>query len=101
VADSPIKRPECDRPRGTEAALTGTEASAAANVAASNVEPLGTSAHVEEVYGVYAPRRRKRVLHSDFVEFRTDQLPRRKPRITGDDSVLAYVPDGSPGLSSK
>jgi hypothetical protein len=41
------------------------------------------------VYGVYAPPRPRRVLHSEVVEFRTETLRRRLPRITGDDSFLA------------
>lgn len=31
--------------------------------------------------GVYAPRRNRRVLHTEVVEFRMDKLRRRKPRI--------------------
>jgi hypothetical protein len=43
--------------------------------------------------GVYAPPRPRRVLLSEFVEFETDKLPRRKPRINGDDSFLSAIGD--------
>jgi hypothetical protein len=43
--------------------------------------------------GIYAPPRPRRVLHSEVVEFQTDKLPRRKPRITCDDSYLAVIDD--------
>jgi hypothetical protein len=43
--------------------------------------------------GIYAPPRPRRVLHSVVVEFRTATLPRRRPRITGDDSFLAAIDD--------
>ena len=43
--------------------------------------------------GVYAPPRPRRILSSEIVEFRTVTLARRRPRITGDDSVLAAIDD--------
>ena len=75
----------------------GTEPSPTANVTASNLEQLaaGAVAAMDEgdVYGVYAPPRPRKVLFPEVVEFRTDKLPRRKPRITGDDSFLAVIDD--------
>lgn len=35
--------------------------------------------------GVYAPRRNRRVLHAEVVEFRMDKLRRRKPKIVDSD----------------
>jgi hypothetical protein len=43
--------------------------------------------------GVYAPRRPRKILSSEVVEFRTATLARRRPRITGDDSFLAAIDD--------
>lgn len=44
--------------------------------------------------GVYAPSRPRRVLFSEVVEFQTDKLPRRTPRIVSDDSFLAVIVRG-------
>jgi hypothetical protein len=43
--------------------------------------------------GVYAPHRPRKVLLSEVVEFRTETLPRRKPRISGDESFQAIIDD--------
>jgi hypothetical protein len=43
--------------------------------------------------GVYAPRRPHRILSSEIVEFRIATQARRRPRITGDASLLAAVDD--------
>jgi hypothetical protein len=61
---------------------------AAASAAATGVDDMAIP---EE--GVYAPRRPRRILSSEIVEFRTATLARRRPRITGDDSVLAAIDD--------
>jgi hypothetical protein len=65
----------------------------AAGSAASRGAPIdaGDMAIPEE--GVYAPRRPRRILSSEIVEFRTATLARRWPRITGDDSFLAAIDD--------
>jgi hypothetical protein len=43
---------------------------------------------------IFVPRRKKKVLLSEVVEIKTSDLPRRKPRIVGDDSFLAVIDDG-------
>jgi hypothetical protein len=43
--------------------------------------------------GVYAPPRPRKVLYSEVVEFRTKTLPRRKPRIHGDESLRVLIDD--------
>ena len=70
----------------------GTEPDALANGTEANLEELavapegvGESIPTE---GVYAPRRPRKVLFSEVVEFRTETLPRRKPRIPGDNSHI-------------
>ena len=43
--------------------------------------------------GVCAPPRPRRILFSEIVELRTATLARRRPRTTGDDSLLAAIHD--------
>jgi hypothetical protein len=79
--------------------VSGSEPNLAASVPVKTLErpslsvDAGASMSEEAVYGVYAPPRPRRVLHSEVVEFRTETLRRRTPRITGDDSFLAVIDD--------
>lgn len=79
--------------------MSGSDPDPAASASVKSFEQLAPSAPATEsmseeaVYGVYAPPRPRRVLHSEVVEFRTETLRRRKPRITGDDSFLAVIDD--------
>jgi hypothetical protein len=79
--------------------VSGSEPNPAASTSVKSLEQLAPSVDAsasmseELVYGVYAPPRPRRVLHSQVVEFRTETLRRRKPRITGDDSFLAVIDD--------
>ena len=79
------------------AELAGFEPDALAHGAAANleeaeiaVEEAGESIPAE---GVYAPPRPRKVLFSEVVKFRTETLPRRKPRIPGDESFRAIIDD--------
>jgi hypothetical protein len=75
----------------------GLESYSVVNLVAGNAEWGSTGAEsVDDSMpeeGVYAPPHPRKVLLSEVVEFRTDQLPRRKPRITSDDSFLAVIDD--------
>jgi hypothetical protein len=66
-------------------------------VATGSTVPAGATIDVDDLAipeeGVYAPPRPRRILSSEIVEFRTVTLARRRPRITGDDSVLAAIDD--------
>jgi hypothetical protein len=66
-------------------------------VAAGSAASPGAAVDADDVAipgeGVYAPRRPRRILSSEIVEFRTATLARRRPRITGDDSFLAAIDD--------
>jgi hypothetical protein len=79
--------------------VSGSDPDPAASVSVRSLEQSAScvdaadSMSEEDVYGVYAPPRPRRVLHSEVVEFRTETLRRRLPRITGDDSFLAVIDD--------
>ena len=46
----------------------------------------GASVDIDPADGVFAARRKKKVLLSEVVEFKTSELRRRKPRMIGDDT---------------
>jgi len=53
----------------------------------------GSSVDVYPADGVFAARRKKKVLLSEVVEFKTSELRRRKPRMVSDDTFLAIIDD--------
>jgi hypothetical protein len=65
----------------------------AAGPVASPDAPIDVNDMTISEEGVYAPPRPHTVLDSEVVEFRTAALPRRRPRIAGDDSFLAAIGD--------
>jgi hypothetical protein len=52
-----------------------------------------SSAEIFPADSVFAGRRKKKVLMSEVVEFKTSKLRRRKPQIVCDDAFLAVIDD--------
>jgi hypothetical protein len=100
MASDTLRRPENERPPVAEvlpADRAGREPDSLAQGAAATLETTvaaveGADASIPKE-GVYAPPRPRKVLFSELVELRTETLPRRKPRIAGDQSFLAVVGD--------
>jgi hypothetical protein len=67
--------------------------SVATSTTASPTRETVSSAETFPVDTVFAGRRKKKVLMSEVVEFKTSRLPRRKPQIVSDDTFLAVIDD--------
>jgi hypothetical protein len=100
MASDSLRFPESERPLVAEvlpAHPSGTEPDSLANGAGATLEETGGAVDGADESipeeGVYAPPRPRKVLFSEVVEFRTETLPRRRPRIPDDESFPAVIDD--------
>ena len=87
---------ECER--GSTADKGGNrtepEEGPTASAAISPDRHAGAPAETYPPESLFVPRRKKKVLLSEVIEIKTSDLPRRKPRMVGDDNFLAVIDDG-------